>query len=142
MSSVLRPRAPCAGVWLDQAGATIVVLNVGHDPLVQHVESDVESHFRLSGGWKAGMQTQDVADEKRIDRRRRQQLERYYEQVIASLGDAERVLIMGAGEAKLGLERVLWKRRSQRARRVAVRTADKMTERQLVAAVKRFFGDG
>jgi hypothetical protein len=130
----------CVGLWLDQSGATIVTLKSNDaDPVVRHVESGVESHFRLSGGWKAGTQTQEVSNEKRIDRRRAQQLDRYYERLAEMLGDARRILILGPGEAKLGLERALKAKRGSKPHRFTVKTADKMTENQLVADVRRFF---
>ena len=139
MPGVRRSKSQFVGIWLDQAGATIVTLQHGHDPVIQHMESNVESHFRLSGGWKSGMTVQDVADEKRVERRRQHQLNRYYQRLSEALGEATRVLILGPGEAKLGLKRFLETQRSRKPQCMTVKTADKMTERQLVAAVQKFF---
>ena len=139
MLSTSRGVAPFVGLWLDQAGATIVAVKHEGEPVVQHVESDVEGHYRLSGGWKSGTRTQAVADEKRINRRRQHQLDRYYERLAEAVGDAGRVLILGPGEAKLGLKRALERRPGRRRRRMTVKTADRMTDRQLVATVRRFF---
>lgn len=132
---------PCVGLWLDQAGATIVTTTDKGDPVVQHVESNVEGHYRLSGGSKSGSQPHEISDEKSINRRRRQQLDRYYERLDEVLGNADRLLILGPGEAKLGLKRFLEARRSRKPRTMTVKTADKMTERQLVAVVRKFFSD-
>ena len=139
MPDVRRNKTQWVGVWLDQARATIVRLSDDDEPVIQHVESNVESHFRPSGGWKSGMQTQDVADEKRIERRRQHQLDRYYQRLSEALGEAAHVLLLGPGEAKLGLKRVLESRGSQKPRRIIVKTADRMTDRQFVAAVRKFF---
>jgi len=139
MLDVQRDKARFAGVWLDQAGAIVVMLREGRDPEIQHVESNVESHFRLSGGWKSGMKTQDVADEKRIERRRQHQLDQYYQRLGEAVGKAARVLILGPGEAKLGLKRVLDTQKVQNPRRITVRTAERMTDKQFVAVTSKFF---
>jgi hypothetical protein len=129
---------PSAGLWVDKTGATIVLLRHGSDPLIRRVESGLNSRYRVSGGWRAGVAVQEVSDEKRNERRRQQQLKKYFDALAAVLEDADQVLILGPGEAKLGLVRTL-RRREQGTRRVTVQTADRMTERQLVAAVRKFF---
>jgi len=135
MSSVHRNQSQFVGMWLDQAGATIVTLEDGHDPVIQQVESNVESHYRLSGGWKSGMQTQDVADAKRVERKRRQQLERYYERLSEVLREATRVLILGPGEAKLHVATKM-RHEGLGSKLRATEAADKMTTPRIVAHVR------
>ncbi|HUX72820.1 MAG TPA: hypothetical protein VMV25_02850 [Steroidobacteraceae bacterium] len=62
----------------------------------------------------------------------------YYDAVIAAVEQAGGILIFGPGEAKDELEKRL-KRRHLGARIAAVETADKMTDRQIVAKVRRHF---
>lgn len=65
-------------------------------------------------------------------------LNRYYQAVIASLRDAESVLIFGPGEAKGELRERLEKR-NRGGRIVSVETVDKMTDRLIAAKVRKRF---
>jgi hypothetical protein len=63
----------------------------------------------------------------------------YYDKVIAGLRDYRRLFLLGPGEAKTELRSRLIK--SKLGTRVeAVETADKMTDRQLIAKVHTHFG--
>jgi hypothetical protein len=63
-------------------------------------------------------------------------LANYYDEVIACIGDAETILIFGPGEAKGELKKRM-ERDKIGIRIVAMETADKMTEPQIVAKVKQ-----
>ncbi len=56
-------------------------------------------------------------------------LNSYYQAVIASLRDAESILIVGPGEAK-GELRERFEKRNRGGRIVSVETVDKMTDRK------------
>jgi len=58
--------------------------------------------------------------------------------VIASIRDAESILIFGPGETKGELEERL-KKNGLGGRIVGVETADKMTDRQIAAKVRQHF---
>jgi hypothetical protein len=64
----------------------------------------------------------------------------YYEAVIASIRDAESILIFGPGEAKGELKKRLEKSKLG-GRIVGVETADKMTDRQIAAKVRQYFAE-
>jgi hypothetical protein len=64
----------------------------------------------------------------------------YYEAVIASLRDAESILIFGPGEAKGELKKRLEKS-NLGGRIVGVETSDKMTDRQIAAKVRQYFAE-
>ena len=51
-------------------------------------------------------------------------------------------MIFGPGEAKLELEKELNESKELRAKVVSVEAADKMTERQIAAKVRRYFFPG
>lgn len=63
------------------------------------------------------------------------QLTKYYDDVIATLRDAEGILIFGPGEAKGELKKRL-EHSGLGARIVGIETVDKMTERQIAAKVR------
>jgi hypothetical protein len=67
------------------------------------------------------------------------ELDRYYDNVIAALRGYAGLLLLGPGEAKKELHARLVKVHLG-ARVRAVETADKLTDRQIVAHIRGFFG--
>jgi hypothetical protein len=65
-------------------------------------------------------------------------LNKYYDQVLLSLRDAESILIFGPGEAKVELEKRL-ESEGLKGRVVSIETADKLTDRQIAAKVRHHF---
>lgn len=65
-------------------------------------------------------------------------LNQYYAEVMASIGDADSILIMGPGKAKGELEELLTHEKLS-GRIVGIETSDKLTEPQIVAEVRRYF---
>lgn len=137
------------GIWVDSKKAFIV--SVARDELDVHnkpktrlmrIDSDVESHLRLSGGSrnrKIPYGPQEIAVDGKIDARRRRQLRKYFQEIIRHVEDAEKILIFGPGRAKLELEKEFRKHRKFASRVLPVETTDKMTEGQITAKVKAFF---
>ena len=101
----------------------------------------MEGHIRLSGGSRSKTLygPQDIRSEKGMEERRKHHLNRYYDKVIDRIRDADKVLILGPGEAKRELEKRMRESQGLTARIVKIEAADKMTERQLAAKVKKFF---
>ena len=83
--------------------------------------------------------TQGRLDSASLSDRFRLQLKKYYQQVISALKDANSILIIGPGEAKIEFEKALMKYKGLQNRVLKVETADKMTKNQMVAYVKRFY---
>ena len=65
-------------------------------------------------------------------------LNRYYDEVILSLRNAEVILILGLGEAKGELKKRLEKNQVK-GREIELETVDKLTDRQIVAKVRERF---
>jgi hypothetical protein len=64
----------------------------------------------------------------------------YYDAVIASIREAEAILIFGPGEAKGELKKRL-KRANLSGHIVGMETVDKMTDHQIAAKVRQHFQD-
>ena len=130
----------CIGVWIDHEKAYIVWIENSKE-YTKCIRSNAEGHFRLSGGSRSSTPygPQDVASERKIEEKRKHHLQRYYRDVIRAIKDGERILIFGPGEAKIDLERAIKKTKDLYSRIDRVERADKMTERQIVARVRRFF---
>ncbi len=129
------------GLWIDHRRA-LIVINLDQEEETRRITSDVEKHVRYSGASHAsgaGESHSDTTEDGR-DRRFDEQLDRYYDEVISYLRDATAILIMGPGEAKVELQKRL-ELCGLSDRIVATKTADKMTDDQIVAAVRQHFRD-
>ena len=122
------------GLWIDHRKAVIVTLVDGKEE-TREIHSDMEKHVRFAGGSHAdGSQS---AEDMR-DRGFANQLDRYYDDVIVSIRDAESIQIFGPGEAKGELEKRL-ESKGLGGRIVENETVDKMTDRQIAARVRQRF---
>ena len=139
-----------AGIWIDHEKAYICMLkkadtvyNIEEDRCdVSVVESDVESHIRSTGGSRAKKTPygpQDIADDKKLDRRRRDQMDDFYETVIQKVRKARKIFIFGPGMAKKELRRKIAETKALSEKIAGVENADKMTRNQITAKVKSFY---
>ena len=119
------------GVWIDHRKAVIAII-AGKTEEVRQVASKMEKHVRYSGAPQ-----EDSAEDQR-DNRFTGHLNKYYNEVIGCIRDADSILIFGPGEAKIELEERLGKE-GLRGRIVGVETVDKMTDRQVAARVRQRF---
>lgn len=130
-----------AGVWLDHREAIIAMTGAPNEHTV-HVLSTVEKHPERTGDspLKGPYEARQVpADDKR-QRALTGELNHYYDVIIAAMGDAQPLLIFGPGEAKGELKRRL-EIKGLGSRISAIETADKMTDRQIVAKVRKYFSE-
>jgi hypothetical protein len=128
-----------AGLWIDHRKAIIVAIT---DKGVETslTVSGAERQLRRSGDspLKGPYDARSVPAEKTQQRAFSVQLKRYYDAVIACIGDAENILIFGPGKAKGELKKRLEDCGSG-ARIARVETEDKMTDRQIAAKVQKYF---
>jgi hypothetical protein len=122
-----------AGLWIDHREAFLVLLSEAGET-TERIESGMEKHVRFSGRSAA---EEGSADDQR-DRQFAVHLDRYYDQVISHIRDAESILLFGPGEAKGELEKRL-AGKGLGGRIVGVETTDKMTDRQIAAKVRKHF---
>lgn len=128
------------GLWVDHEKAFIVSI-INSKEEMKKIISNVESHIRTLGGSRAATPyaPQDVAAERKFERRRKKHLHQYYKKVIDEIKDAQSILIFGPGQAKIELEKEIKKSKELANKIVAVETADRITEAQIIAKVKKFF---
>jgi hypothetical protein len=125
-----------SGLWIDHREAIVVLLS-DEGETIKHVPSNMEKRIRYSGASESSGSHDDLAEDIR-DRRFDEHLGRYYDDVIATLGDADSVLILGPGEAKIELQKRL-ESQNPGGRVVKIETSDKLTENQIVASVRQYF---
>lgn len=128
------------GLWIDHRKAVLVFLSDSGSEELKCIESNVEKRVRSASGSRSKSPDgpQQVAPDNAIDRKFAQHLNQYYKEVIACLGEADSVLIIGPGEAKLELQKQI-KSKTIMARIAAVEKSDKLTEPQLKARFRKFF---
>lgn len=127
------------GLWIDHRKAMIVaVTDRGEE--IGLIISKVEKQLRRSGDspLKGPYDPRQMASEDSRQRAFRGHLNMYYDAVIASLRDADSILIFGPGVAKGELKARL-KAQHLAKRIVDLETVDKMTERQIAAKVRQYF---
>jgi len=120
------------GLWLDHRKAVIVIVT-DEEEETKIIESNMEKHVRYSSGSSEPGQGEDVRD-----RQFQNHLNRYYDEVIACIGEADSVQIFGPGEAKGELEKRLEKA-ELKGSIVSIETVDKVTDRQISAKVRDYF---
>jgi stalled ribosome rescue protein Dom34 len=139
-----------SGIWVDHKKAYIVTFTgaeYNHEKqhqteTVTKIVSDVERRVRLSGGSRTRTTPwgpQEVAVDGKMEDRCKQQLKKYYRELIKIVRQADKILIMGPGEAKKELKKEIEKSKELAKKIVKVETQDKMTERQMIARVRSFF---
>ncbi len=119
-----------AGLWINHR-KTIIVSTTDQGEATRIITSNLEQQGALSA--RAEISAEDLRD-KRI----KDHLGRYYDQVVECIRDAESILILGPGEAKGDLQKRLVTAQLN-DRIVAVESADWMTVNQLKTRVRQRF---
>ena len=120
------------GVWIDHKKAVIVSIAAGN-VTTRTLESEVGPHPHYAGSQESG-------GEKKYEERHNLHLDRFYDEVISQIGQPDFLLLFGPGEAKLQLKDRLGHSPASSERVVAVESADKLTDPQIVAKVKEHYG--
>ncbi len=131
-----------AGVWVDHRKAVVVELTAGGGEKTSVIFSHVEKHPERGGDspMKGRSEALSVPPDDMRQRALTGELNIYYDAVIAALRQHDRLLLLGPGEAKAELHNRLLKAKLG-DRVVSVQTEDKMTDPQIVAKVREFFGE-
>jgi hypothetical protein len=140
MTKTVPELRPSAGVWLDHRHAQIVGLTAA-GPVTTKIVSHVEKHPERGGDspMKGPYEARQVPADDRRQRALTGGLNVYYDAVIAALHEYGQVLVFGPGEAKGEIHARLLKMK-QGERIAAVETEGLLTERQIVARVRAYFG--
>jgi len=127
------------GLWIDHKKALIVAItDTGEETklIISRVEKQLGHSDAIRSATPYGSR-QGMAGDIR-DRKFTGHLNMYYDAVIASIRDAESILIFGPGEAKGELKKRLDSNKLG-GRIVGIETIDKMTDGQIAAKVRQHF---
>lgn len=122
-----------AGLWIDHRKAVIVIVTDDGEE-IREIASNMGKHVRFTGGTGSG----DSSAEDVRDRRFGNQLNSYYDEIVAAIRGADSIQIFGPGEAKDELRKRL-RHDGLKGHVVATETVDKMTDRQIAARVREHF---
>ena len=128
------------GLWIDHRKAVVVAMADSGEQTTLTIKSKVERQpGRFAGKHSTAPyeSLQVPADDSR-QRRFTGQLDIYHDAVIASVRNADTILVFGPGEAKGEFRKRILKA-GIHGRIEAVETVDKMTDRQIAAKVRRHF---
>jgi len=130
-----------AGLWIDHREATIVIITDGGEE-IKHILSNGGKHLRYTGSShsKTPEGLKEVTSEDQRDRKFGNNLNKFYDEIIASIRDADSIQIFGPGEAKGELEKRI-AHEGLKAHILAIETVDKLTDRQISAKVRERFLD-
>lgn len=123
-----------AGLWIDHRKAVIALVSDNGEE-IKTIESIVEKHPGVHA--TTPYESQKVQADDTREREFTGHLRGYYDEIIAAVRGADLILIFGPGEAKGELKKRLEKDKVD-ARIVSVETADKMSDRQVVARVREY----
>lgn len=127
------------GLWIDHKRAVILTMSERGETM-QTIESGVERHATLRGVKRSRTpySAQYQKGDDQLDKQFNGLLKKYYGQIATALRGAEAILIFGPGEAKTELQHRLARQKAMREL-AKVEPADKMTERQIAAKIRRYF---
>jgi hypothetical protein len=126
-----KPMKRKVGIWIDHRKTVIVsVSDKGEE--MSLIRPDMEKHIRYSSPPQ-----EDSAEDQR-DKRFTGHLNKYYDDIISCIRDAESILILGPGEAKIE-HKIRLESEALSGRIVGIETVDKMTGRQVAAKVRQYF---
>jgi len=133
---------PDAGVWIDHRQAWIVLLTPEGQQTTA-IRSNVEKHPERTGDspLKGPYEALQVPADDRRQRALTGELNAYYDAVGTALRRCGKVLIFGPGEAKGELRARLLKM-DMGEHIAAIQTEARMTEPEIVAKVRDYFGVG
>jgi len=131
-----------AGVWIDHHKAVILLITDGKENMRQ-IEADDDKAVHAAGGARArqSYSRNDFVAEDKLERKAESHLNKYYDEVIACLQNADSIWILGPGEAKGELKKRI-ESKKLRGKIARVETVDKMTDHEIAEHVRQLLCAG
>lgn len=128
------------GVWLDSEKAFLISLTDSGEYICK-IDSEVENRLRYPGEKKSFHRLGGMLSnpENVHGERRRHQLHDYFLKVMDNMKDADEIFLFGPSKTKEWLEKELTKNSEMASKLCGTASADRITEKQMVARVKDFF---
>lgn len=131
------------GIWIDLRNAWIISLPLTRRGEVdmRHISSEIEESAAVGGTRsKTPWGPQGGDNQRSVEERRHHEEKHFFTAVMQQIpADTEELVIFGPSEAKFGLENLLQKQHHAPMLK-DVEAADHMTQHQMVAWVRNYFG--
>jgi len=131
-----------AGVWIDHHKAVVLrITDEGED--IRQIISDANKTAHAAGvaRVKSAHTRNDFVAEDKLERKAESHFNKYYDEVIALLKDADSIFILGPGEAKGELKKRI-ESKKLKGQIAHVATVDKMTDHEIAAHVRQLLCAG
>ncbi|CAG0983692.1 hypothetical protein ANRL4_02033 [Anaerolineae bacterium] len=126
------------GLWIDHRQAVVVTLT-NDGEIITRVSSNAEERLlHQSGSHTPNTPNHNLPSEDIDDRRYLNHLNKYFDEIITHLRQADLILVFGPGEAKIEFQKRL-EAQGLDGRILAVESADKMSDAQLAAEIRSRF---
>lgn len=125
------------GLWIDHKKA-VIVKNNELITVVSNIEDVIRSDGNQFGKTTHG--DKDFPKEDQLDRHIMDHLNKFYTEVSERINKAPSIIIMGPGEAKFELEKILT-HAGLKKNICGVEKADKLTDRQIAARVREYYSN-
>jgi stalled ribosome rescue protein Dom34 len=128
------------GIWLDKEKAIIINLSEGKHT-IKYIESNITIRERIPGeGKKFGrFGSQFLSLENKKKNLVKKQTAKYLKKIVLEIKNSDEIVLFGPAEMKMNLKKVILENKKISSKLIAVKTADSMTENQLVAWVKKYY---
>lgn len=128
------------GIWLDLKQAIVITLFEDGYKL-KIIESEIQAKERYDGEKKkfGRFGSQFLNDETKKKRRLEEQINKYLKRIFNEIKNVNEIVLFGPASLKRKLAELIKSDRTMAEKLKAVKTADVMTQNQMVAWVKKFF---
>ena len=134
------PNRTLAGIWIDLKKAVVVELKKEQSSITIH-ESDIISRERNPGdsdhSGRFGLQ--HVHEEKHKENRLLQEKKKFLKHLVDELKDYHQIVIFGPAGMKKELKKEIQKHHELDRTPVETKSADAMTDNQIIAWVKKYY---
>ena len=128
------------GVWLDKKNAIIVTLYNGKTSVNTLLSNIEDYHIHGGSGTRLKGGPQDVVQDSKYLEREKQQLKKYFNDIISEIKDANAIVLFGAAETCSKLNKHLINHYKDLSKKVKdVVKMDSINKNQVKAWVKAFF---
>ena len=127
------------GLWIDHKRAVLLTVSEQGEN-IQKIESGIEKHLHYRGATRphTPYSSQYQQGDDQLDNQFVEHLNKFYRKVIGLIRGADSLLIFGPGEAKSELKKRIARERNC-VGNIRIETADRMTDRQIAAKIRKHF---
>ena len=122
-----------AGIWVDHSNAWIVRYDEGKES-IEEIKSQMEPRVKHTGG-----SSQSRVPHHKIEGRRQELSHKFYQEILAKIGDVDECVLMGPSTAKTELRKCIEKSKALSKCLRDSLPADHMSGRQIAARVREYF---